>query len=67
MKKFRTNEANLSIELSIEIESYVNHLTKKFDKTEVTAEEYLLKRKKVDELIEKSKEIIKKWKEELNE
>lgn len=67
MKRFKSIEANTTIELAIEVESYIKKLDSMFERAEVEVEEYLIRRNTIENLLEKNKELIKKWKGELNE
>jgi hypothetical protein len=64
-KKFQNEESNISVELVIEIEAYVNKLTLAFEKGLIEPESYIKKRKTMLELIEKSKDLVVSWRKEI--
>lgn len=66
MKKFVNLEANYTVELAIDIESYIAKLEKMFDSCQISVEDYIARRKKVSDLIDKNKELINNWKEDVS-
>lgn len=67
MKKFKTQEANFSLQISIELEHLISKLTKKFEKGDIDAETFLLYKKKAIELVDTNKELIRNWRLQLDE
>jgi hypothetical protein len=65
LKKFKKIESNNTVELAILIESYIEKLDKLFDRGEISPEDYVATRKKVNSFIDESKNMVQNWKEEL--
>lgn len=65
MARFINEEANFSVELSIEIEVYIKKLNKALEQNKISTEKYIQNRKRVDELIKKNKDLIVNWRKEI--
>jgi hypothetical protein len=64
-KKFKSEEANLAVELNIEIEAYINKLTRAFESGKIEPELYIKKRNTIVELIKRSKELVISFRKEI--